>query len=319
LITGVGLVGAQVARLEQDAGRTPILLDIAPNRRALADFVDLDNCVVLRGDLLNPLDLAAAVKEHGVTRIAHTAAYPNLTAGALVAPLAAVQVNILGTTHVLEVARLFNLERVTICSSSALYLMAGGEDAGAEGREEAWPRPSTLYATTKQATENIALNYSASYGFPAVCLRFATVYGPWALGGGGVGTTAIEDLLRTAMRGETVEIDPTPREWLYSKDAARAVHLATWNDGAPSGVFNVSEGITNSGDDLARAITKLFPDAVVNVGGASITAAIPSMTMPVMDTSRTRDLLGFATEYTVAEAFADYYEWLQHAPSQTSP
>jgi nucleoside-diphosphate-sugar epimerase len=144
------------------------------------------------------------------------------------------------------------------------------------------------------------------------------VYGPWALGGGGVGTTAMEDLLRTAMRGETVEIDPTPREWLYSKDAARAVHFASWNDQASSGVFNVSEGITNSGDDLAQAISALFPDAAVNVGGASITAAIPSMTMPVMDTTRARELLGFATEFTVGKAFADYYEWLKHAPSQTS-
>lgn len=138
LITGVGLVGAQIARFEQEAGGTPVLFDVAPNRRALADFVDLDNCIVVRGDLLNPLDLVGAVKEHGVTRIAHTAAYPNLTAGALVAPLAAIQVNILGTAHVLEVARVLGLERVVVCSSSAVYLMAGGQDDGAAGFEEAW-------------------------------------------------------------------------------------------------------------------------------------------------------------------------------------
>ena len=85
LVTGAGLVGSQLARLEQEAGRTPVLFDIAPNRRALADFIDLEDCVVVRGDVLNPLDLVAAVRQYGVTRIAHTAAYPNLMAGELVA------------------------------------------------------------------------------------------------------------------------------------------------------------------------------------------------------------------------------------------
>jgi nucleoside-diphosphate-sugar epimerase len=317
LITGVGLVGAQVARLEQEAGRTPVLFDVAPNRRALGDFVDLDKCVVIRGDLLNPLDLVAAVRNHGVTRIAHTAAYPNLTAGALVAPLAAVQVNILGTAHVLEVARVLGLERVVVCSSSAMYLMSGGDDSGAAGFEEAWPRPVSLYASTKQAAENMALNYATAYGLLTVCVRFATVFGPWATGGGGVGTTFMEDLLRAAARGEPVQIDPTPREWLYSKDAGLAVHLASWNDLAAPGVFNVGEGVAHPGQDLVEVISALFPGADVSQSAESLTASLgPPVTMPVMDPTRARSQLGFAPAYGLGDAFADYYNWMTTAPSQ---
>lgn len=315
LITGAGLVGGQVARLEQEAGRTPVLVDVAPNRRALADFVDLDDCVVIRGDLLNPLDLVAAVKEHGVTRIAHTAAYPNLTAGAQQAPLAAVQVNILGTAHVLEVARILGLERVVVCSSSALYLTTGGEDEGAPDREEAWPRPAILYGTTKQAAENLALNYSSSYGFQALCLRFATVFGPWATGGGGAGTTMMEDLVRAAARNEPVEVEPTPREWLYSKDAARAVHLAAWTEMEASGVFNIGGGAAWSGEDLASALSKIAPDAGIEVGAPS--GGLTSVTLPVMSADRARDVLGFTPAYDVEAAFNDYYEWLTTAPSQS--
>ena len=87
MITGAGLVGSQIARLEQDAGRTPVLFDFAPSPAALADFVDLDKCVVVRGDVTNPLDLVAAVEQHDVRRICHTAAYGNLTLGSNVAPL----------------------------------------------------------------------------------------------------------------------------------------------------------------------------------------------------------------------------------------
>ena len=34
LITGAGLVGSQVARLEQEAGRTPVIFDVAPRADA---------------------------------------------------------------------------------------------------------------------------------------------------------------------------------------------------------------------------------------------------------------------------------------------
>src|SRR5581483_1440437 len=130
-----------------------------------------------------------------------------------------IQVNILGTANVLETARLLELERVVVCSSSAMYVMTGGEDNGVVNKEEAWPRPGSIYAATKQAAENLALNYTSSFGLRTTCLRFATVFGPWAAGGGGIGTTAMEDIARAARRGETLEVDPTPREWLYSKDA----------------------------------------------------------------------------------------------------
>ena len=319
LITGVGLVGAQIARLEQEAGRVPVLLDLAPNRVALADFVDLDKCVVIRGDLLNPYDLVAAIRQNGVTRIAHTAAYPNLSAGALQAPLAAIQVNIVGTANVLEAARLLELERVVVCSSSGVYLMAGGEDEGRAGFEEAWPRPVSLYATTKQAAENIALNYSAAYGMSTAGVRFATVFGPWATGGGGIGTTFIEGLLRKAARGETVEVDATPREWLYSKDAARAVQLAAWSDLTKPGVFNVGEGIEHPGRDLVGALSAMFPGADVRESSQSLTAGLgQQVTMPVMDPARAREVLGFEPQFTLADALADYYQWMTSAPSQIS-
>ncbi len=275
LITGAGLVGAQVARLEQEAGRTPVLFDVAPNTRALSDFVDLDKCVIVRGDLLSPLDLVGAIKRHGVTRIAHTAAFPNLTAGALIAPLATVQVNILGTAHVLEAARLLELERVVVCSSSAMYVTTGGEDKGVINREEAWPRPGSIYAATKQAAENLALNYTTSFGLPTLCLRFATVFGPWASGGGGLGTTAMEDIARAARRGETVELDPIAREWLYSKDAGLAVHLATWNEIDGASVFNIGGGATVPQEEFAKAISDVFPQSTTRPGAAPTSGAMP--------------------------------------------
>jgi nucleoside-diphosphate-sugar epimerase len=117
------------------------------------------------------------------------------------------------------------------------------------------------------------------------------------------------------MKGDTVEVDGTAREWLYSKDAARAVHLASWNDLKEPGVFNVSEGVEHPGGDLAKAITDIFPDVVVKVAAPATTGPMAS-SMAVLDVRRTREVLGFATEFSIGEAFQDYYEWLTNAPSQ---
>jgi nucleoside-diphosphate-sugar epimerase len=315
LIAGAGLIGSQVARLEQEAGRTPVLFDLAPNRRALADFVDLDNCVVVRGDLLNPLDLVGAVQQHGVSRIAHTAAFPNLMTGGLIAPLATVQVNILGTANLLEVARLFELERVVVSSSSAVYVVSGGEDDGVANCEEAWPRPASIYGATKQAVESLAFNYMSTFGLQTVCLRFGPVFGPWAPGGGGVATNEIERLVRTARQGGTVEIDPTAREWVYSKDAGLAVQLACWDEFKVPAVFNVGSGRLVSDEELAQAVSEVFP-GVRTTMAAPITSGPLASILPAMDPTRAREMLGFAPRYSITAALADYRDWLDVAPSQ---
>jgi nucleoside-diphosphate-sugar epimerase len=316
LIAGAGLIGSQVARLEQEAGRTPVLFDLAPNRSALADFLDLDTCVIVQGDLLNPLDIVGAVQEHGISRIAHSAAFPNLMAGGLTAPLTTVQVNILGTANLLEVARLFRLEKVVLSSSSAVYVTTGGDDKGVANCEEAWPRPASIYGVTKQAIEGLSLNYRNAFGLQTICLRFGPVFGPWAGGGGGGGmaTKEMDHLVRAGQQGLTVEIDPIPREWVYSKDAALAVHLACWEETGETAVFNVGSGRLVSVDELVEAVSEVFP------GTSTTTATIepgPLATpLPAMDSNRAKTVLGFAPRYSMKAALADYKTWLESAPSQ---
>jgi UDP-glucose 4-epimerase len=310
LITGAGLVGSQIARLEQQAGRSPVLFDIAPRPDALADFVDLGNSTVIRGDLMNPLDLVAAVKENDVTHIVHTAAYPGLTVGAIKAPLPSVQVNFLGTAHVLEVARLLGIERVVLCSSSALYTRQGGDDNGQPGHEEAWPRTTTLYSTAKQAAEDLGLNYVKDFGLDVRAVRYASVFGPWKPGGGGIATTTMERWLRSAEVGGPVAIDPPRREWLYCKDAALGTYKALWTDELKDRVFNIGMGVAVSGQQIASALSELFPEADISVADAPGDGSFVAGDMPAMSAARARQQLDFRPEYPMPAALADYRAWL---------
>lgn len=307
LITGGGLVGSQLARLEVDAGRTPVLFDVAPDREALADVVDLERCAVVRGDVTSPLDLVAAVKAHGVRRIVHTAAHGGLTAGSEQAPLAATQVNVMGTAHVLEVARVLQLDRVVLCSSSVLYgSLDGGGDQGAAGQEDAYPRPSTVYAATKQAAEDLGRAYRLRFGVDVVTVRYAAVFGPWGPGGGGRPTAVMEQWLRGALAGGPVEVETFVADWIYSKDAAAGTQLACWSETVRSPVLNLSMGRDHGADDIAGALAALVPTATVR----AVPAAGARRRQP-MSIERARRELGFEVRYPMPEALADYKRWLE--------
>jgi nucleoside-diphosphate-sugar epimerase len=310
LITGAGLVGSQIARLEQEAGRTPVIYDVAPRRDALADFVDLDRCVVVRGDVCNPLELVAAAKDNGVRRIVHTAAFGNLTIGSNAAPLTSTLVNTMGTAYVLETARILGLERVVLCSSSTLYMsMVGGEDGGAYGLEEAYPRPNNVYAANKQAAEDLGRAYQNTFGLDVVAVRYAAMFGPWGPGGGGAATTAMERWLRTAMAGDPAEVNISGADWVYSKDAAKGTYLACWAEGLESRLFNLGMGRPYSGDEIADGINAVVPGHCAKVSGSATTA-----TRPAMNIDRAKKQLGFEVEFPMDVAIRDYRDWIADHP-----
>lgn len=307
MITGGGLIGAQIARLEQQAGRHPVIFDVAPNRSALGEFLDLDRCTVVRGDVLHPLDLVDAVSGNDVRRIIHTAAFGGLTVGSAAAPLTSTHVNVIGTANVLEVARVLGLERVVLSSSGAIFVsFAGGEDRGAYSGEEAYPRPSSVYAANKQAAEDLGRAYVSTFGLDVLAVRYAAVFGPWRLGGGGGPTSMMEKWLRGAIEGEEVEIGPAPEDWIYSKDAAKGTHLACWVEKTPDRLFNLGTGELYRQRDIVEALRSAVPGAKVRV--AALTGASPEN--PPMSIDRARAQLGYEPEFSLEAGLADYRDWM---------
>jgi UDP-glucose 4-epimerase len=306
LITGAGLVGSQIARLEQEAGRTPVIFDIAPRLDALADFVDLDRCVVVRGDVTNPLDLVAAVTANGVRRIVHTAAFGGLTLGSNSAPLTSTLINTMGTAYVLETARVLGLERVVLCSSSTLYMsMVGGEDEGVYGLEEAYPRPNNVYAANKQAAEDLGRAYQNTFGLDVVAVRFAAVFGPWGAGGGGSATTAMERWIRSSMASEPAEVFISGADWVYSKDAAKGAYQACWAEDIKDRLFNLGMGRPYSGEEIAAGI-----NAVTSGRSATVSAKAIDPGRPAMNIERAQQQLGYTVDFPMEIAISDYHDWL---------
>ncbi len=186
LITGAGLVGSYAAAQLSGMGERVVLFDVAPSWENLRRVPGLEGVEVVRGDILDFPDLLRVIKEKGVNRIIHTAAF--LTAGARERPYAAIRVNILGTANVLEAARNLDIERVVFTSSVTVYYGSYSETDEAvadEPQSEDFSfraisqRPRGVYPTTKLACEHLGLSYRDLYGVDFVAVRFAGVFGPW--------------------------------------------------------------------------------------------------------------------------------------------
>ena len=110
------------------------------------------------------------------THVVHLAAQAGVRYS-LIDPYAYIQANVMGQLVMLEASRgLADLRNFVYASSSSVY----GENTKlpfAVG--DPVDHPVSLYAATKRAGELIAECQTGLYGFPAVGLRFFTVYGPW--------------------------------------------------------------------------------------------------------------------------------------------
>ncbi len=314
LIIGAGLVGSQVAWLEVERGEQPIVMDVNPQMDALEDILHPRSVKILRGDVLNPLDIVRVIHDEKITHIIHTAANPMLTPGAQQNPYFAIQLNIMGTVNVFEAARSLDVERVVYSSSAVLYhYLTGGEDSGARGKEEAWPRTDTFYASSKLATENLGLNYAKWCDLDTVAVRYCAAFGPWkGKGGGGPTTGLFRGMVERPLRGEEVVLPARRSEFVYSKDAALGTMLACHATNLKNRVFNIGMGEVWDMEDIGSMLQGVIPGARIQVEEQTPASGStqPKMVEP-MDLSRSREQLGYEPQFPMAKALADYVAWFK--------
>jgi nucleoside-diphosphate-sugar epimerase len=312
LVIGAGLIGSQVARILVERGEKPVLMDVAAQTAAIGEIVDLGKVTLVPGDVLRPLSIVDALKTHGISRIAHTAANPLLTLGAQREPYAAINLNIMGTVNVLEAARIVGVKRVVVSSSSVLnHYLEGGADGGDFGREEAFPRPTTFYSATKQAVESLGLNYARWCGIEFAGLRYGAVFGPWSGAGGGGPSNVIREAMKNALAGREATVPPGAMEWVYSKDAARGTVLALDAADLGSRIFNITMGRLTTPAEMAEAIGAAVPGARVKFDAPPGTAISLANRNTGADLSRAKRHLGYTPEYPLREAVRDLAEWMK--------
>lgn len=322
LVTGAsGFVGLNVVEHLLAEGRAVVALshDRLPEP-ARAAFAALPGRLVeITDDVAGTDTIARVVAAQGIASAIHLAAMtPAADLPAAAAPRV-LDVNVMGTLAMLEVAVAAKLRRVVVASSGAVYGEAVFSDTAPD--EDTLPAPPSLYALTKLLGEKLMRRFREGHGLDAVAIRPGAVFGPWERDTGLRATLSPPyELAQLASRGEAARIvSAGERDWVYSRDVARAVAAIHDTPRLAHDVYNIAAPAVWNLRIVAEAFARALPGftwrAVGSVDEANIRYFTPVDRLrqaPRVD--RLQRDLGFAFRYPPELAAADYAVWIKAHP-----
>ena len=234
---------------------------------------------MLRADLTDYGQAVEALSQAGAEAVVHLA---NIPAPGLSTPAVTFNSNITMNFNVFQAAAALKLDRVVWASSeTTLGLPFDTPPRYAPVDEDHYPVPTSTYALSKVASEDVAGHIAQWSGLPFIALRFSNIMAP-------------EDYQRFA----EFQDDPHARKWnlwgyIDQRDVALSCRLALEADaGAVTGnpAFIIAAADTVMNRPSAELLAEVFP-------GVRLTRDVgESGTLLAID--RAREVLGFHPEHS---------------------
>ncbi len=311
LITGgTGFIGAGIARKMVERGREVVLFEVYPNLNIIEDI--RNKVEFVRGDVSNWAEVLDTVKSYNIKEIYHTAAL--LSDNAEKFPHKAYQVNATGTWHVLEAARLFEVEKVIFTSTVGTY----GDHVSTPVANHAPQFPRIMYGTTKVAGERLGEYYFYRFGVNFRGIRFPSVIGP---GRGAGGVSAYTTLtIQMPAQGQAFDIYVSPESSLpvlYIDDAVRALIMLSEapEENLSSRMYNL-KGTACTAQEIVDQVTKFIPDARLRfVPDEKITEMVDRVPA-LMDDSLAKKDWGWEESFELASLIKTFIEGVQKHPQR---
>jgi UDP-glucuronate 4-epimerase len=300
LVTGAaGLIGNAVRGMLESEGRKVMPIDRIERTE---EGMEIAVC-----DLGDVHRLHALADESRILGVVHCGAY----SGPMVSrdnPHAMVQVNIVGTANILEVARIHGGARVVFCSSTSVY----GSKFAAESVSEDVPLfPTSIYGATKVAGEQLVAGYANQYGLDGVSLRLSWVYGPRR-----ATHCVVRTMIEDAQAGRPTRIpygQGFHRQYIHVNDAARALIAALDAPNLPRRTYSVTGESYLTMDEIAETIRRILPNADIELGpGPDPNDGL----QPRFDVSAVQRDLDFRPRITFEDGVRTYAAWLQTRATQ---
>jgi UDP-glucuronate 4-epimerase len=307
LVTGgAGFIGSHVVERLLARGDAVTVVDdfndfYAPTlkRENVAAFAG--RARVVEADITDAAALRAVFAAGAPDVVVHLAARAGVRPS-LRQPLLYTQVNIVGTQHLLELAREFRVPKFVCASSSSVY---GVNQKVPFAETDPIFQPISPYAATKLAGEALCHVYHHLYGLDVTCLRFFTVYGPRQRP-----DLAIRKFTESIAAGEPIELfgdGSTRRDYTYIDDILQGV-LAAVDRRLGFAVINLGESRTVPLRELVELIERAL-------GQKAVLRWLPTQPgdVPVTfaDITRARELLGYRPQVPIEEGIGRFVAWFR--------
>jgi nucleoside-diphosphate-sugar epimerase len=294
---GAGFIGSHLVEHLVGAGHHVTVLDdfSSGKRDNIAPWIS--KITVVEGSITDPAVCARAIA--GADYVLHEAAVPSVPRS-VADPVTSHSVNATGTLNVLIAARDAKVKRVVYAASSSAY----GDTTELPKHEGIVPRPRSPYAVAKLAGEHYCRAFHASYGLPAIALRYFNVFGP-RQDPNSQYAAVVPKFMTAALAGTAPVIygdGGQTRDFTYVENVVRA-NLAACTAAEPAfgEVFNVGCGDRLSVLDLWERI-RAVTGATMRARHEPVRAGDVRDSLASLD--RARSLLGWSPTVSLDEGLA---------------
>ncbi len=240
LVTGcAGFIGFHLAQKLLDQNHTVIGIDNLNNAYAvkfktdrLRELEKFPRFIFHKADILNLKQLEIIFNAHQITTVFHLAARTGIRAS-ISFPRLYQDVNVIGTKNLYKLSYRFAVKHFLFASSSSVY----GNCRTPFVETKVLPKPSSPYASSKQAAEKLLLDLHAGYRIPTVVFRFFSVYGPHGR--------------------------PDMAPYLFTEAVLKDKPLTLFGNGTQARDYTYIDDII---DGLTKNVSKLAPFETINLG-----------------------------------------------------
>ena len=315
LVTGgAGFIGSHVVeRLLAEGNRVVCLdnfdsfYDPAVKQANIRTALNRPNVRLVEGDIRDEPTLARLFREEPIEVVFHAAARAGVRPS-IQDPVLYHDVNLNGTTRLLEAARSARVKNFVFASSSSVYGVANRVPFSEEDPADF---PISPYAATKRAGELLCYTYHHLYGVPMTCLRFFTVYGPRQRP-----EMAIAKFTRLIDEGRPVPVfgdGSSRRDYTYISDVVEGVVEALGHP-QPYAILNIGGSQTTELRDLVAKIEKaLNKKAQIEV----LPPQAGDVPLTFADVGKAKRLLGYEPRTSIDEGLKKFVEWYQEKKNLT--
>ena len=255
LITGSdGFVGSHLVErfLEENCKVRAFVFYNSFNKWGWLDSLEkeqLSKINVIAGDIRDYNIVNKAVK--GVDIVCHLAALIGIPYS-YIAPESYIDTNVKGTLNIIQAAKINNVKKVIITSTSETY----GSALYIPIDEKHPYQPQSPYSASKIAADAVALSYYNSFNTPVSIIRPFNIYGP-RQSARAVIPTIITQILQKADKIELGNLSST-RDFTYVKDTCEAYVKSIKTDNIEGEIINIGNSKEISIKDLAEKIKDLM-------------------------------------------------------------
>ena len=297
LVTGAGgFIGSYLIPALLERGERVVAFDLPEKPKALAAV--WDNITYVQGDFATGMDLYRTMAVNNVSDVFHLGSV--LAGPCEDNPVMGFRVNFQSTLNLLDACVALKAKRFVMTSSISVF----GRDVPEPVADDAPKNPALIYGQTKLACEHLLLWYARKHGLDTRALRFTWVFGPGRVTGiTALYSSAILDAMALG-QSMTVSNPDESGDWLYVRDAVKALLTAWQAQGAKQRIYNIAGGV-HSIREVVGIAAKYRPGHHVTLieGGGSASPYPDSY-----DDRMAREELGWQPDYSIESAVREHLE-----------